>query len=316
MTDVTMALCDAGARNISCHSNRLEKLDESYDALTFVRDDVGIGININLNEVQTVLDKGADYDEVVSKTVDHILDNLMDEKIGAFRVLTGNNLSYDDYKKNLTIDVVSVEGHEEMLKNLPHKVIEDLAAVYRFVVDSDENGRSTLLINNDMLNIMGVSEEQLKADADLIAPITRPVIIRNMNDMMLDLLRSQDAPEEIIEMMCPTEVPQLFVATVEDGIHGAGILAYPDFFKEAAEYLGGSYYILPSSVHEVLLYPDSDDACESAAMLKDMVTSVNADVLDPKDKLTDNVYHYDAEAKIFETGEKYVNRISSQQAIG
>ena len=97
-------------------------------------------------------------------------------------------------------------------------------------------------------------------------------------------------------------------------VHGAGVMAYPEFFNEASEIVGGSFFILPSSIHEVLLLPDTGDA--TVEWLTDMVKTVNTDVLDPEDKLSDTVYHYDAEAKLFETGEKYITRINLKQANG
>ena len=42
--------------------------------------------------------------------------------------------------------------------------------------------------------------------------------------------------------------------------------------------------------------------------LENMVKEVNATQVAPADKLTDNVYHYDSQAKIFELGKKFVER--------
>lgn len=46
--------------------------------------------------------------------------------------------------------------------------------------------------------------------------------------------------------------------------------------------------------------------------LENMVKEVNATQVSPQDKLTDNVYHYDSQAKIFELGEKFVERQSER----
>lgn len=47
------------------------------------------------------------------------------------------------------------------------------------------------------------------------------------------------------------------VASVPDKIHGAGVLAYQNFMDQAAERAGGDFFILPSSIHEVLIVPDN-----------------------------------------------------------
>ena len=47
--------------------------------------------------------------------------------------------------------------------------------------------------------------------------------------------------------------------------------------------------------------------------LEAMVKEVNATQVAPADKLTDSVYHYDSQAKIFELGEKFVARQAEKE---
>ena len=97
------------------------------------------------------------------------------------------------------------------------------------------------------------------------------------------------------------------VASVEGNVHGAGVLAYENFMEKASERVGGeSFFILPSSIHELLIVPDN--GIMDLRHLESMVREVNATTVDPSEKLTDNVYHYDAKEKVFELGEKYVGR--------
>ena len=72
----------------------------------------------------------------------------------------------------------------------------------------------------------------------------------------------------------------------------------PSFFEDATEKLDGNFYVLPSSVHEILLLPDR--FAPEHQFLKELVQDVNANEVDPKDRLSDNVYHYDAKERIFE----------------
>ena len=48
--------------------------------------------------------------------------------------------------------------------------------------------------------------------------------------------------------------------------------------------------------------------------LEAMVREVNATQVAPADKLTDSVYHYDSQNKIFERGEKFVERQAEKEA--
>ena len=111
------------------------------------------------------------------------------------------------------------------------------------------------------------------------------------------------------------EMPQnemMYVATVPDKISGAGVIAYQNFMDEAAERLGGDFFILPSSLHEVLLVRDDGEV--NYRDLKAMVEEVNAMQVSPEEKLTDNVYHYDSKEHVFELAEKFEARQKEKEA--
>ena len=78
-----------------------------------------------------------------------------------------------------------------------------------------------------------------------------------------------------------------------------------------AKEAGGGFFILPSSVHEVLVMPDNGEM--SAEELKDMVTSINGDVVEPVDVLTEQVYHYDVKERIFERGDMFESRQAEKE---
>ena len=59
--------------------------------------------------------------------------------------------------------------------------------------------------------------------------------------------------------------------------------------------IGTNYYILPSSLHEILLVPEDDDA--NAAVLTAMVQDVNITSLSPDEILSNHVYYYDQSRK-------------------
>lgn len=217
-------------------------------------------------------------------------------------------------KDKLVMEVVSIEANEELLQTIPHKEMEDMAVVYRFVIESNEDGRMTILATNQLLESMGITAEQLHKDAMENAPELKPVVIRGMSEVIAELMGM--SPDDLAEMGMPTDPmnEKMYVATVSDNIHGAGVLAYQDFMEQAAERAGGDFFILPSSVHELLIVPD--DGSMKLEELQAMVREVNATQVAPEEKLTDNVYHYDNQNKIFELGEKFVERQARKELGG
>ena len=137
------------------------------------------------------------------------------------------------------------------------------------------------------------------------APRIKPAEIKGMGEVLAEMMGIEQAEMLGLYPVRP-EDEQIFVASVPDKVHGAGVLAYQDFMDQAAERAGGDFFILPSSIHEILIVPDNGKM--GLPELENMVKEVNATQVAPQDKLTDNVYHYDSQAKIFELGEKFVER--------
>ena len=72
------------------------------------------------------------------------------------------------------------------------------------------------------------------------------------------------------------------------------------------EVSGGDFYVLPSSIHEVLFI--ADDGSMELSHLEEMVRSINEAEVAPADRLSDNVFHYDSEEHIFENARTFEAR--------
>ena len=297
--DIYQTLCDSGMENVTMRFQNIEKLNQNYESLTVIPENGVFGATLNLETAFAEYSRNGDYKNVLDKSVDVVL-------AGIDRMPTvdlENLLNYEAMKKTLAIDIISAERNETLLQKVPHELMEDMAAVYRFVLNNSEAGRETVLVTKDMLNNMGITEEQLMSDAKEIAPKIRPVVIQGMNEVMKEKM----GEEEFEKIDLPNKGNEiLFLASVPDGICGAGVLAYPNFMEQAADIIGGDFFILPSSIHEVLLVPD--DGSWSARALKALVENVNETEVRPEEKLTDSVYHYDSKAHIFELAEKFEDR--------
>ncbi len=89
-------------------------------------------------------DECPDYpcDEVVDKAVDVVTNGITQRP--DFDI---NSLSdYSQMKEKLAMEVVSAEANKEILETVPHQNIEDMAVVYRFVLNSDDEGRASILV--------------------------------------------------------------------------------------------------------------------------------------------------------------------------
>lgn len=214
----------------------VEKLNnEGYDAVTVTPADSNIGVTLNVEAFYKAHEDGASMDEVVSKASDTVIRGFDNQP----SIDVASLMDYEQMKDKLIMEVVSTEANADMLANVPHVEMEDMSVVYRFVIDSSDDGRATILATNNMLEAMGVTPEQLHEDALKNAPELKPAVITGMSEVMAEMMGM--SPEEMAMMGMPTDPAdeQMFVATVPDKIHGAGVLAYQDFMDQAAERVGG-----------------------------------------------------------------------------
>lgn len=204
--------------------------------------------------------------------------------------------NYERMKEKLTLQLVPSAKNKDLLADIPHRNIEDMALAYRFDMGHNERTSYSILVTNKMLNAYGISAAQLHDDALEAASHSCPATLRNMNEV-------------IHNMAGQTDPSPMWVASIENGQNGACVIQYPHFLDDAAETLGDSFYVLPSSIHEVLLL--ADDTSPSLSELENMVRTINQAEVAPEERLSDNVFHYDCESHIFENARTFEARLSA-----
>lgn len=87
-------------------------------------------------------------------------------------------------------------------------------------------------------------------------------------------------------------MPAMYVLGNSRGIHGASTILYEDVLEETSNLIGGDFYILPSSIQEVIAVPAADymDADNWA----EMVVDVNMTQVELNERLSNQVYFYDS----------------------
>ena len=88
--------------------------------------------------------------------------------------------------------------------------------------------------------------------------------------------------------MCLTDV--MYVHTNESGYLGAAVILYSDVLKKEYERLGENFYIIPSSIHEIIVVPESFGM--NRIEMENMLRSINASDVREEEILSDYVYYY------------------------
>lgn len=142
---------------------------------------------------------------------------------------------------------------------------------------------------------------------DKISPLKFESIQETMVKMMAsDFAQEEGIPleeaKDLIRASIPNDGPDLYCLTNEVNVNGAVYIMREDVQQMVAEKLGGDYYILPSSVHETLILPKSENM--SFQRLQTMVQDVNAMCVSEEEVLSDGVYQYDSKSHTFSRCDK------------
>ena len=203
---------------------------------------------------------------------------------------------------DVRIDAVcDAEQNRERLKGLVSLPVGDFAKTFHVCVgDMSADSYGTIAVTPSLMNSWGISAEKLNADA-LAAEDSRKPALYHLPDMM-DHMMSGGEPRNLLGNAFPiiNEENQmnLFCLTTKDKTFGASLMVRDDILAQAATALGGSFFVLPSSVHEVLIVPETNPM--TAAELSQMVHEINSSVVSTDDFLSDKVQFYDSDTRVLE----------------
>lgn len=207
------------------------------------------------------------------------------------QLLTKIQFTWEEFRRGVFLRLVNKEKNAALLETIPHREFLDLALVYYYSVPISDEVVGTLVITKEHLEILQISEEVLHQTAISNCDRFQPVKIRCMEDLLYDLGRKVGV-EVHGAKNCH---PYLFVMTNSKGSFGAAALVFEEELECFSKRINSSFYVLPSSVHEVILVPACPDF--SVDYFRSMVKEINETQVDATEVLSDNIYFYDKETK-------------------
>jgi len=197
------------------------------------------------------------------------------------------HFEWQEFKERVFPRLINQEKNRELLKSIPYLEFLDLAVVYYYALPIGESVVGTMVVTSEHLEALGITMEELHDAAIQNYHKFQPVSFRSMDDILLNLGRKFGMPANILR-----EKPlYMCVLTNSKGMYGAMSM----FFKEELEWFGRqldrSFYVLPSSIHEIILVPEYESF--SVEYFSQMVKEINETQVDPIEVLSDSVYYYD-----------------------
>ena len=279
-----------GYQDMEVRVTPVDKVNRKLDGLSLLaqNENTMISPTLYINDMYEKYSKTGDLQATLREAA-----VAMDE---AFREAEIPPLDISTAKDNIIFQLVNTMQNEDLLKKLPHRDFQDLSIIYRWVVGVEQQGISSVVINNHVAESLGMGEEELfKAAAENTRRILPPVV-QSMNEVMRDMFVADGMPKELADLMVGEQEPEMtmWVISNERKIEGAASMLYEDKLHSLAEKVGTDLYILPSSVHEVIAVSVEMGEPEELAR---MVAEINMDQVDLSERLSNQVYHYDKDLR-------------------
>lgn len=224
-------------------------------------------------------EQGESMEECVMKIEKDYQEYLKDEeKIDGTEEMIS---SWNKAKNHIYPILISWEDNKKLLSELVHKTVLDLAMCYIVRPDMDRYG--SVKISKALWRAWGVSANELHYQA-MENMRKDGYRVTGMESMIAELAPELGASERA------KEPEDMYVVTNRDKWYGAaGMLLDVHFLTY--KFGAMNFYILPSSLHEVILVPDKKK--QSAEELNWMVKEVNREQVLPEERLSDHAYYYD-----------------------
>lgn len=236
------------------------------------------------------------YEEYLKgKTIEEIADGILllsGSATAEDKVPTVPEFNWESIKDKLYVSVINADANEEFLKETPHRRIDDLAVIARIRVEQPGLNHASIRVTNTVLTMLTKTRDEVLNQA-VSNTEKLDFKCRTMREMICGMLGEES---EMVDDIFPVKRENpMFVVTLPNGVDGASVLACKESLVRIADRVGEDVYILPSSIHEIILIPKSIDL--ELEDLQEMVRDVNRNEVAAGEILSDNVYQFGRKSK-------------------
>lgn len=193
---------------------------------------------------------------------------------------------YEQVKDRIVFRLINRKANEELLETISYVPYLDLAVVFYILIEVNVHGTVSLLVKESLRLVWEVPVNRLYEQALRNTPLLLPYEFESVQALL----------EESGLGCCESEEEFLYMLGNRFRSFGAAAILYPNRLKNIGDLLGDDFYVLPSSIHEVLIVPDGY-VC-NRKVLDDMVKEANETSVEEEEILSGHAYHYNRKEDI------------------
>ena len=270
---------------------KVTKVNEELDGITVRYPDSAISPTLYLQDKYEMYQDGYSMDQLVENAVDQL-------QVARENAPEMPEFTEEAARERLYCVVVNADKNEELLKNVPHDRLEDLAVIPRYRV----NDNASFIVTNDMCRNFKMTSEEVMEAAHTNTN-AHDYECQSMTEVLAGIMRDQGMPDEYIDEMTQAQGENnvMYVVSDEARSDAAAAITSETAMHNAYEKIKSEHpemndmYVLGSSRHELILVPD--DAVEDEELLRSIHKEIQDTQLSNSDKLSDCIYKYNANTR-------------------
>lgn len=213
--------------------------------------------------------------------------------------------SYEDLKDKLQIRIYDPDFSRNLLEGKIVTYIGDFALVYMATLYKSKKKLGNLMLTPELMDALGIDIQTLHKDA-MLSDLNYEPVLFTTEDLIEALFF--DKPLFSINLFnrkAHMESGHLPMLTLTKGnqMNGASMILHKSIRKKIGDIVGGNFYVLPSSIHEVMIIPEEGF---EAGELSELVSTCNSELFTEanlKDILSDKVQWCSMDGEILRRAE-------------
>ena len=197
--------------------------------------------------------------------------------------VTDNISDFNKIKHLIKVRLINKDRNVKLLEQIPYIPFLDMAIIATIEMDRGEGAIAAIKINNELLKTWNFTLSEIMPIAN--RNTFKGYDFKSMAEIISEMLGE---PKEEYESKVP-----MYVLSNKSGINGATEICNYQTMKELAERFNSDLIVLPSSIHETIIIPKTDEM--ELNTLTEMVNEVNTNSVDAEEVLSDHAYIFNRE---------------------
>ena len=273
------ALCESGPADMKIEERKVSKAQRGVlNGLLFRKEGLACAPTFYVEDFYKEYKDGTSITELSHEVIETAI-----RSMSLASMLARESFDMLGDKDSLRVRMLSKGRNRDYLKNIPHR---DVGSDFTYIAEIGR-GEYGAVITEELMEECGMATDELFDTAIKNTMERFPAVL---HDLAESAMAWQNECENLLDQTsgkAPADTGPGYVLTNTSFFWGAGALFYPGMIERLHDLLGGDFYVLPSSVHELILIAVDD---QDPQQLADLVRSANRVVVKENEILADDLY--------------------------